>query len=86
MTRAVESRLSGADLDTVRVVVREVVAAVARGSAPATRGLVNNGDGTVTTGLGARLPQPAAGQSPPSLCVGCVEQTKRNGRPRNRAV
>ena len=87
VTRAVHQRLGQADPEVVRLIARELLEA-----APAPVGgqgeaggaaLQDNGDGTVTTGLGSVVPRPQNNAAMP-VCVGCVEQDRT--RQQNRAV
>ncbi|MCC6747609.1 MAG: hypothetical protein IT371_08130 [Deltaproteobacteria bacterium] len=96
VTRMVTERLGRADAEVVALVAREVAAAVAAdarvggatspsgsaGGSTASGSATDNGDGTMTTPLGAVLPRPSAASL--SLCTGCVEQSRR--RNQNRAV
>ena len=87
VTRAVSDRLGGnAPPDVVEVVVREVLGAMASGvPAPSTRppSASDNGDGTVTTGLGAVLPRPeSVTRTSLELCTTCVEQVRQQGQSR----
>ena len=83
---AVSERLGDAQPDVVEVVVREVLGAMSEGvPAPSTRPpAADNGDGTITTGLGAVLPRPAgpATETSLELCTGCVEQTRQQNQHR----
>jgi ACT domain-containing protein len=92
--QAVSDRLGSRDPEVVELVTREVVAAMAGvnrvppPSRPRTDGAVDNGDGTLTTAMGAVLPHPAgaAGEAgaPLALCASCLEQVRRQQQ--NRAV
>ena len=85
MARAVAARLEGAaGDDLVRATVREVIASLpvadaaeAEPDSP-TNAMRDNGDGTVTTGLGVVIPRPRGGV-PFQACVGCVEQHRQQG-------
>ena len=98
VTRAVQQRLGDAGPDVVELVVREVASAMATqtddvsSSAMSASGvahestvgapMVDNADGTVTTGLGSVLPRPK-GELSLSTCASCVEQVRRReGGPR----
>ena len=89
MTRAIHDRLGQADPDLVQLVVTEVLGATAaeksatESASPATAALVENGDGTITTGRGSVLPRPS-GDLPAGVCLGCVEQ--QTLREQNRAI
>jgi len=83
VARAVSERL-GDRPDVVELVVREVVSAVSGASSvppPSTRGpegvAVDNGDGTITTGLGSVLPRPSGSLTSLELCTSCVEQRRQ---------
>jgi ACT domain-containing protein len=94
VVQAVKDRLGSHDADVVEVVTREVVSAMAgvnRVPAPSTPAppiaaatAADNGDGTLTTGLGAVLPTPAGAGASAELCAGCLEQVRREQH--NRAV
>ena len=91
--QAVSDRLGSRDPEVVELVTREVVAAMAGinrvppPSRPGPGGAVDNGDGTLTTAMGAVLPQPAAGGdllegASLALCAGCLEQVRRQQQSR----
>ena len=96
VVQAVSDRLGDTRPEVVELVVREVVGAMSGAAAvpPATTppaapivapGMAqDNGDGTVTTGLGSVMPAPGSGQPSLELCVGCVEQQRQQQH--NRAV
>lgn len=93
VVQAVKDRLGSHDPDVVEVVTREVVSAMAGVNAvpapstpapPSAAPASDNGDGTLTTGLGAVLPTPAGAGVSAELCAGCIEQVRREQH--NRAV
>jgi len=86
VVRAVTERLGHAEPEVVEIVVREVLGAMAGGvPAPSTRGAQDNGNGTITTGLGAVLPRPeSVANASLEICTSCVEQVRQQGQ--NRAV
>ncbi len=84
VARQVGQRLGQQDSEVMEVVIREVVAAVtgARDVPPSSSAAPlspptarDNGDGTVTTALGAVMPMPAAGRDL-DLCAGCSLQNR----------
>jgi len=75
VTKAVSSRLGDGDPKLVKLVVREVIATL---SGEATAGQPS----LVDTPLGSTIPFPSNGQPTLASCIDCVEQQRRDGRPR----